>query len=716
MQSKLDRSHFEAIATGRVSFESNPGFLRFFEIIDEAVFVIAAHTTAIQYVNHRAVELTGYGRNDLRNVMLKDIIWIDEKPGERLGHVEPGLVRKFKRAVVNRFNKQQTTVDLKVTRDDGQSGFIFVTASEVMAERPKPKAFASETQAISILERLSSLIANPIEGSRSEALRLCKDFLKADVAGWYLTGSDRHGATCEEFDDLPDSFPKWIELHEIQNLEQTQLWHKVRPPKTHLERCALNGDLAAMYGHPTKKNGRYTGLLVVGYRNASKIPSQAESRLMTLVRYLSAFDDIYTQVQRGQIGSDVSTQNVTYVKKLMDGMTAGVIEIDNRLSVISMNNAAEKMLGFSSRNIYNVAITDVLVANDALLQGMLEQIQAGIIVDTEEEDIDFTRRDGQPIPARLKAVPLTDAQDKHAGALIFLYDQSEIKRMEDQQMHLSKRAHLGDTISEFAHDVRQPLNTIQMAIQLLEVETDPNNEDALETIAQAQQEINRLNTYVNETLRVVKYKSEMQPTKTDLRAFMEKQAKLWTKRLAQSEIRVETNLVENVPLVKVDPHQLEHAVSNLIGNAIKAMKQNPNPKQAPRLMLGVRSVVEQRLSDVHLVRVDVGDTGPGITREQQSKIFQRYVSDNKNGSGAGLGLAMVRKIVESHGGDIGVSSAAGFGSVFSIQFPAHIETPEISSTDQTESADAAADPAAAVSPPFPVIIGETSQPNSGLTH
>ncbi len=712
MQPKTDPNAPTSHLAGLAYLRKDPGFMRFLETVDDAVFVIQPHTTAILFANHKAVELCGRSSNDLRRLMLKDIIWLSpNEPGEKLGVIETGIVKKFKKAAVTTFNRTQITVDLKVTKADGNSKNIFVTA-KVVEQVAEPKKAQIEVQAISILEEISNLIANPSESSRSQALSLCKQFLNADVAGWYLTGGDRHGATCEEFFDLPNSFPKWVELDEIQYIENTQLWHTGKQAKSYLEKCAINGDLVAMYGHPTRKNGQYTGLLIVGYRNASKIPSQAEIRLQTLVRYISAFDDIYTQVKRGQLGSEINTQNIAYVKKLMQGMIAGVIEIDHTNSVVSLNGAVEKMLGYASHNVFNANVSDVLVSQDYVLAGTLDQVQAGIVVDSEQ-DIRFTRRDGQQIPARLVAVPLTDSDDVYSGALIFLYDQSERKAFEDYQLHLSKRAQLGDTISEFAHEVRQPLNAIQMAIQLLADDIDPTDDDALETVAQAQEEIKRLESYVNDTLRVVKYKSDMQPTQTDLRKLMQKQADIWGQRLAHKRIEIETHILEDVPLVKVDPHQLEHAVSNLIHNAVKAMENNPNKKAEQRLRLALTTSTEKRLSEVELVRIDVGDTGPGITSEQQRKIFQRYVSDNKSGSGAGLGLSMVRRIVESHGGEIGVSSVAGIGTVFSIQFPVAINAEDTLVEAIIADAEAPADADTAVSntTQYPVIIGESPSQN-----
>jgi len=105
-----------------------------------------------------------------------------------------------------------------------------------------------------------------------------------------------------------------------------------------------------------------------------------------------------------------------------------------------------------------------------------------------------------------------------------------------------------------------------------------------------------------------------------------------------------------------DPTKITWAVSNLIANALRYTPHGGR----------VRVEVE---SDDGAVRVAVSDTGPGIAADRQERIFERFVQDGPDGGAAGLGLAIVRDIVQAHGGRILLESTVGRGSRFTLELP-----------------------------------------------
>jgi len=145
-----------------------------------------------------------------------------------------------------------------------------------------------------------------------------------------------------------------------------------------------------------------------------------------------------------------------------------------------------------------------------------------------------------------------------------------------------------------------------------------------------------------------------------------------------ANVELEYDLEKGLPLVWADGHQLKQVVVNLVTNARQAVQDAPRPR---RLGLVTRSDAASRV-----VRIEVADNGPGIAPEIVGRVFDPFFTTKPEGEGTGLGLALVRGIVEGHGGIIQVESRPGEGARFVIELP--FGTPP-DATDEPDSGDAA---------------------------
>ncbi|MFN3467227.1 MAG: sensor histidine kinase [Candidatus Brocadiales bacterium] len=214
-----------------------------------------------------------------------------------------------------------------------------------------------------------------------------------------------------------------------------------------------------------------------------------------------------------------------------------------------------------------------------------------------------------------------------------------------------------------AHELRTPLSTISLNLQLLQEELqtclDGKTEAPLSRVCVLQKEFQRLEEVLSDFLRFAKGDSP-ELLEQDINQVVDEVIDFVAPEAKKNNIEVMRNYTPNLPVVKLDTGLMKQAILNLIINAQQAMPQ------------GGRLSVSTSLNEGH-VHVEVTDTGIGIPKSHLNKIFQAYYSTKKKGTG--LGLPTAKRIVEEHGGSISVESKEGLGSSFVIQLPLGVDRP-----------------------------------------
>jgi len=232
------------------------------------------------------------------------------------------------------------------------------------------------------------------------------------------------------------------------------------------------------------------------------------------------------------------------------------------------------------------------------------------------------------------------------------------RRSERRARQAEHLAEVGTLTGGLAHEIRNPLSTLNLNLQLLREDlTHPGRPVEPRTLARLdalEQEIRRLQTILDDFLRFAgrhEVRLEVRP----INPIVEEAVAFYADRLQQASVQVRTRFAEGLPVVAVDAGRLKQALSNLILNAEAAM-----PKGG-ELMI---STEPERRG----VRIHVTDTGAGIPQEHLDKIFEPYYSTRPGGTG--LGLPTVRRIIREHGAAIEVHSEVGRGTRFTIDLPA----------------------------------------------
>lgn len=232
------------------------------------------------------------------------------------------------------------------------------------------------------------------------------------------------------------------------------------------------------------------------------------------------------------------------------------------------------------------------------------------------------------------------------------------RELETQLQQAEKSAVIGRLGSAIAHEIRNPLNYINLTLDHLRSKFAPEEADRKATFikltSQLKDEVARINQQITDFLNYSR------PASVDLhpinaRETVEESLRIVEGQAAENNIKIAIVEHEDVPQIMGDPEFLRSVFNNLFINAVQAMGQEGGK-------LGVKI-----LPDAEFVQFEITDTGNGISVENQQKIFEPYFSTKETGTG--LGLAIVQKVVEMHNGTVDVESTEGDGTKFTVRLP-----------------------------------------------
>ncbi len=232
------------------------------------------------------------------------------------------------------------------------------------------------------------------------------------------------------------------------------------------------------------------------------------------------------------------------------------------------------------------------------------------------------------------------------------------RELESKLQEAEKSAVIGRLGSAIAHEIRNPLNYINLTLDHLRAkfapETDEKKADFEKLTAQLKAEVARINNQISDFLNYSRpTKANLQPS--NIRKIVEDSLRIVEAQADEQNIKISLIEHENVPQILADAEFLRSVFNNLFINAVQSMEKNGgnlNVKISPA---------------ENFVKIEIADTGTGISAENQTKIFQPYFSTKETGTG--LGLAIVKKIVDIHNGTIEVTSNPDEGTKFTVNLP-----------------------------------------------
>ena len=232
------------------------------------------------------------------------------------------------------------------------------------------------------------------------------------------------------------------------------------------------------------------------------------------------------------------------------------------------------------------------------------------------------------------------------------------RELDAQLQQAEKSAVVGRLASAIAHEIRNPLNYINLTLDFLRAKFRPEDTEKNRTFekltAQLKEEVARINTQITDFLNYSRpAKTNLQPL--EARRAVEDSLRIIEAQAVEQNIKINLETSENVPRILGDVEFLRSVFNNLFINAVQSMQ-----KIGGNLSVTISSAA-------NFVKIEIADTGEGISEENLSKIFEPYFSTKETGTG--LGLAIVKKIIDDHNGTIEAESKLGEGTKFTVKIP-----------------------------------------------
>jgi PAS domain S-box-containing protein len=265
-------------------------------------------------------------------------------------------------------------------------------------------------------------------------------------------------------------------------------------------------------------------------------------------------------------------------------------------------------------------------------------------------EIEVTDKDGVKRNLLLSARPIKGAD----RLLVLQRDITEFKELENKYYESQKLAAVGQLSAGIAHEVRNPLSSIKMSLQILEKRMNPEGND-LKRFHIARKEVEHLEKLVSDILVFAK-PTEPEMHLADLNMCLEYSLAMAEREVEVKKIKVQTQFDDRVPLVPFDSSMLQQAFLNLYLNAIDAMEESGTLTIRTGLAEGQKQAV-----------VEIIDNGAGIDEAALPHVFNPFFTTKKYGTG--LGLSQVKKIIDQHRGSIEVLSRKGEGTRVIVTLP-----------------------------------------------
>ncbi len=353
----------------------------------------------------------------------------------------------------------------------------------------------------------------------------------------------------------------------------------------------------------------------------------------------------------------IETKN--FLESVVEKAGDAISVLDLEGKILYWNEGAERIYGYPREEVLGKKVSEFLCPGgskskeeeEAFLRSLIARVRDGEVIPNVE--VKRKARDGREMTISMTISPLKGAEGKIIGACRICRDITQLKKAEERLVQAERLSSLGELSAGVAHELRNPLAGIKINTQILSRKKDLSDVER-RVVESTQEGIEKIQKIVDDMLNFARPKAA-HFEEEDVGEIVEKSLAILQSKLKKGNIVFQFQREEGLPRVRIDVHQVQQVLINILLNAIQAMPAGGS--------LTVCSFRENGQG----VGVQIADTGVGIPAAHLKKIFDPFFTTKSEGTGLGLSITM--KILENHGASLDVSSREGEGSTFTIHFP-----------------------------------------------
>ncbi len=361
-----------------------------------------------------------------------------------------------------------------------------------------------------------------------------------------------------------------------------------------------------------------------------------------------------------------------FTDKIIGNLSDILIILNGRMQIIKVNREFTKCLGYDIDGPKKLYLKNLVSRH--VLSELKELVLSGEFTNYETEMISGT---GRKFLASINGSTIEDDNKNKKMHILVARDKTEVydmmSRVRESQMqliHSGRLASLGEMAAGIAHELTQPLNAILLfARNTIRILADNNlkNDLAEENLTFIVDRVKKASSIIK-SLKSFARKTEEDKIFIDVNALIRDILKFLEAQLRLSDVAVELDLDGNVSLVMAHNVRLEQVFLNIIQNALQAMGKTDNP--VLRIKTAMKETLDPENVKSHIyVAISIADNGEGMTPDIKARVFDPFFTTREVGSGMGLGLSIVDRIIREHSGYITVDSTPSHGSCFTVYLP-----------------------------------------------
>ncbi len=425
--------------------------------------------------------------------------------------------------------------------------------------------------------------------------------------------------------------------------------------------------IGTMIAIPVKFMDLTIGVLAIASQKIISIKNIDNSFMENITRYIGGMVEHVRQsndlVNKGKDGF----YNRKVIENIIQNLPSGVIYMDTNGKILLFNPVMEQITGIKSRDIINKQV-DVFIKQIKLSGFDYADVVKNEVVKKRMNSFGILP-DGRDIYFGFTIAPVKNANNRVEGVIAIFADLTQVKKMEEEQRRMSHLAMIGEMSARLAHEIKNPLASIIIGIQLFK-KRHPDDADSryLDMIIS---EIQRIDDLVRDLLTYSK-SSIPHMAKVNIVEVIKNVLNILAPQFEHYNIQINQNIDAAVETeVIVDEPAIHQAIMNIMSNAIDAMPKGGtitikvSTQKASKKII-IDNDIKYEYPEQEFLKVDIRDTGMGIEEVYLDKIYTPFFSTKAQGTG--LGLSIVKNIMEENMAKIAVESSKDKGTTFSLLF------------------------------------------------